>query len=153
MHDVFVACSAECFTVQDFESKFFIRAITSFICMWLGLWNLWAFILEMFMNFCSHCKNTCRRKSGRTRGFVCRDNGLLCSANCDYGPEGKPRSNRKEIYIFKCSSSCCSTSQFILWRFGKLGRGNRNVCPACTVRIVREAYPAIDGQYLGFRRS
>ena len=43
--------------------------------------------------------------------------------------------------------------QFILWRFGKLGRGNRKVCPACTVRIVREAYPALDGQYLGFRRS
>ena len=43
--------------------------------------------------------------------------------------------------------------QFILWRFGKLGRGNRNVCPACTVRIVREPYPALDGQYLGFRRS
>ena len=43
--------------------------------------------------------------------------------------------------------------QFILWRFGKLGRGNRKVCPAYTVRIVREAYPALDGQYLGFRRS
>ena len=44
-----------------------------------------------------HCRNTCRRKSGRTRGCVCRDNGLPCSANCDCGPEGKPCSNRKEI--------------------------------------------------------
>ena len=42
-----------------------------------------------------HCRNTCRRKSGRTRGCVCRDNGFPCSANC--GPEGKPCSNRKEI--------------------------------------------------------
>ena len=42
-----------------------------------------------------HCRNTCRRKSGRTRGCVCRDNDLPCSANC--GPEGKPCSNRKEI--------------------------------------------------------
>ena len=44
-----------------------------------------------------HCKNTCRRKSGRTRGCVCRDNSLPCSLNCDCGPEGKPCSNRKEI--------------------------------------------------------
>jgi len=43
--------------------------------------------------------------------------------------------------------------QFILWRFGKLSRGNRKVCPACVVRVVRDAYPALDGQYLGFRRS
>ena len=43
--------------------------------------------------------------------------------------------------------------QYILWRFGKLGRGNKNVCPACVVRVVREAYPALDGQYSGFRRS
>ena len=44
-----------------------------------------------------HCKNTCRRKSGRTRGCVCRDNWLPCSANYDCGPEGKPCSNEKEI--------------------------------------------------------
>lgn len=43
--------------------------------------------------------------------------------------------------------------QYILWRFGKLGRGNRKVCPACVVKVIREAYPAFDGQYLGFRRS
>ena len=44
-----------------------------------------------------HSKKTCRRKSGRTRGCVCRDNGLPCSVNCDCGPEGKPCSTRKEI--------------------------------------------------------
>ena len=43
--------------------------------------------------------------------------------------------------------------QHIIWRFGKLGRGNRNVCPACVVGVIREAYPALDGEYLGFRRS
>ena len=43
--------------------------------------------------------------------------------------------------------------QYILWRFGKLGRENRKVCPACVVGVIREAYPTLDGQYLGFRRS
>ena len=42
------------------------------------------------------CKNTCRRKSGRTRGCTCRDDGFPCSVSCDCGPEGKPCSNRKE---------------------------------------------------------
>lgn len=43
--------------------------------------------------------------------------------------------------------------QYILWRFGKLGRGNRKVYPACVVRVIREAHLALDGQYLGFRKS
>ena len=38
-----------------------------------------------------------KKKSGRTRGCVCRGNGLPCSANSDCGPEGKPCSNRKEL--------------------------------------------------------
>ena len=42
--------------------------------------------------------------------------------------------------------------QFILWRYGKLGKGNRRVCPACVVRIVRSIFPSPDGLYMGFRR-
>ena len=42
--------------------------------------------------------------------------------------------------------------QFILWKYGKLGKGNRRVCPSCVVRLVRQTYPALDGQYMGFRR-
>ena len=43
--------------------------------------------------------------------------------------------------------------QFALWRYGKLGRGNRRVIPACAVRRIREHYPATDGRYMGFRAN
>ena len=40
---------------------------------------------------------------------------------------------------------------YILWKYGKLGRGNRRVVPSCVVRTVRRAYPAPDNEYMGFR--
>lgn len=43
--------------------------------------------------------------------------------------------------------------QFALWRYGKLGRGNRRVIPACAVRRITEHYPAPDGRYMGFRAN
>ena len=43
--------------------------------------------------------------------------------------------------------------QFALWRYGKLGRGNRKVIPVCAVRRIRTQYPAPDGRYMGFRAS
>ena len=30
-----------------------------------------------------HCKNTCRRKPGKTRGCTCRDSGMSCSTRCE----------------------------------------------------------------------
>ena len=41
--------------------------------------------------------------------------------------------------------------QFILWREGHLGRGNRKVVPSCVVWSVRNRFPAPDGMYLGFK--
>ena len=43
--------------------------------------------------------------------------------------------------------------QFALWRYGKLGRGNRKVIPACTVLRIRSRYPAPDGRYMSFRAN
>ena len=43
--------------------------------------------------------------------------------------------------------------QFALWKYGKLGRGNRRVLPACAVRLIRQAYPSADGRYMGFRNN
>ena len=43
--------------------------------------------------------------------------------------------------------------QFVLWRFGKLGRGNRRVVPSCAVLSIRRIYPSADGQYMGYRNS
>ena len=41
--------------------------------------------------------------------------------------------------------------QFILSRYGYLGKGNRRVCPSCVVLKIRERYPSITGVYMGFR--
>lgn len=42
---------------------------------------------------------------------------------------------------------------YILWRFGKMGRGNRKACPSCVYIAIRRAYPSASGQYMGFKSS
>lgn len=41
--------------------------------------------------------------------------------------------------------------QFILDRYGYLGKGNRKVAPSCVVLRVRRQYPSATGIYMGFR--
>lgn len=41
--------------------------------------------------------------------------------------------------------------QFILDRYGHLGKGNRKVCPSCVVKTVRRHYPSQTGVYMGYR--
>ena len=41
--------------------------------------------------------------------------------------------------------------QYILWRYSRLEKGNRIVCPSCCVRIIRSVYPSADANYMGFR--
>ena len=41
--------------------------------------------------------------------------------------------------------------QFILDKYGYLGRGNRKVVPSCVVWKVRSRYPSPTGVYMGFR--
>lgn len=43
--------------------------------------------------------------------------------------------------------------QYCLWKYGKLGKGNRRVLPSCVVLTIRRYYPAPDGVYMGYRRS
>ena len=41
--------------------------------------------------------------------------------------------------------------QFLLDRYGYLGKGNRKVCPSCVVTIISRHYPSQTGVYMGFR--
>lgn len=41
--------------------------------------------------------------------------------------------------------------QYVLDRYGHLGKGNRKVCPSCVVLKVRQNYPSQTGVYMGFR--
>ena len=42
--------------------------------------------------------------------------------------------------------------QYISWRYKKLGKGNRQVCPSCVVLAIRQLYPSND-IYMGFKRE
>ncbi|XP_078384476.1 uncharacterized protein LOC144666909 isoform X2 [Oculina patagonica] len=44
-----------------------------------------------------------------------------------------------------------SYRQYVLDRYGYLGKGNRKVCPSCVVKTVRQHYPSQTGVYMGFR--
>ena len=39
--------------------------------------------------------------------------------------------------------------QFVLWRHGKLGIGNRRVILSCCVWQIRQTFPSENGQYTG----
>ena len=43
--------------------------------------------------------------------------------------------------------------QFILAKYGRLGKGNRRVCPSCVVLKIRERYPSVTGVYMGYREQ
>ena len=41
--------------------------------------------------------------------------------------------------------------QFALWKYGKLGTGNRRSLPLCVLTMIRKAYPSPDDVYMGFK--
>ena len=43
--------------------------------------------------------------------------------------------------------------QFVLDRYGYLGKGKRKVCPSCVVKVIRGHYPSQTGVYMGFRHE
>ena len=60
---------------------------------------------------------------------------------------------RAENTDFEMNSYCkAAYPEYILWKYEKLDKGNRRVCPSCVVSVVRQIYPALDREYMGFRR-
>ena len=71
--------------------------------------------------------------------------GVCIKARCDI---------RADDFNFSMESfRKAAYRQFVLWRFGKLGRGVRKVVPSYAVLSIRRIYPSPDGQYMGFRES
>lgn len=79
---------------------------------------------------------------------ICLDRDILevcIKARCDI---------RADEFNFSMESfRKAAYRQFILWRYGKLGRGNRRVVPSCAVLSIRQMYPSPDSQYMGYRNS
>lgn len=98
-------------------------------------------------------ENKCCKKIRCVTSFItfqntCTDRDVLIMAiraRCDIradDPDYSTNSFRKAAY-----------RQYILWRYKKLGKGNRRVCPSCVVLAIRKLYPAADGVYMGFKNS
>ena len=94
------------------------------------------------------CKRVTCITSYTSFANICLDRDILevcIKARCDI---------RADEFNFSMESfRKAGYRQFALWRYGKLGRGNRKVIPACAVRRIRTQYPAPDGRYMGFRAS
>ena len=64
--------------------------------------------------------------------------------------------SRNDIFNLRRETNNCnlrfaSYRQYVLWAFGKLGKGNRVVIPSCVLNKIRAKFPAPVGeQYKGF---
>ena len=77
---------------------------------------------------------------------ICIDRDILklqIMARCDLQAElmdFTTNSMRKAAY-----------QQFVLWKHGRLGRGNRRILPSCVLKMVLKSYPDPNYQYMGFK--
>ena len=87
------------------------------------------------------CKKRTYITSYTTFSNICLDRDILgacIKARCDI---------RADEFNFTMESfRKAAYRQYALWTCGKLGRGNRRVIPACVARMIRQTYPAPDGQ-------
>ena len=79
---------------------------------------------------------------------ICLDRDILevcIKSRCDF---------RSDEFDFSMESfRKAGYRQFVMWRFGKLGHGNRRVVPSCVIWAIRDSFPSAIGRYMGFRSS
>ena len=109
-------------------------------CIW---YNCRPMPLEIEIKCCKQKK--CVTTSARfTKDCLDPDVLELCTRNMNdirIDPEDiSTRAFRKAAY-----------RQFVLARYGYLGKGNRRVCPSSVVFKIRQRYPSLTGVYMGYR--
>ena len=62
---------------------------------------------------------------------------------------GEIRNDREDAST--CAFRKAAYRQFILAKYGRLGKGNRCVCPCCVILKIRMRYPSVTGVYMGYQ--
>jgi hypothetical protein len=95
---------------------------------------------------CGQNPSKCLSKSQTFHDLCLKPHTILVAGILNYAdrfhddPNYQTRFWRCEAYRF-----------FILWQWGKLGRGNRVVIPSCCVFKIRTKFPSPDGVYTGYQ--
>ncbi len=59
---------------------------------------------------------------------------------------------RSEEIVFTTNSyRHAAYRQYIMWKYGKLGKHYRRVIPSCVVWRIRLMFPSVDGTYTGYK--
>ena len=98
-------------------------------------------------------KNVCCKKVNcitrlNTFSNICFDIDIIevcIKSRCDFSSD--------EFHFTMESLRKAGYRQYNMWRFGKLGPGNRPVVPSCAVWAIRNSFPSANGRYMGFRSS
>ena len=91
------------------------------------------------------CQKKCITQSSRF-AKLCLDPDVL---ELCIRTTGDIRNDREDTRTRAFRKAACR--QFILARYGYLGKGNRRVCPSCVALKIRARYPSVIGVYMGFR--
>ncbi|KAK3086150.1 hypothetical protein FSP39_014353 [Pinctada imbricata] len=96
------------------------------------------------MNICCK-KENCVTKTNIFKDMCLNENVIEIAGILNYcelfhdSPSFKQSHYRNQSYRF-----------YVLWQYGKLGKGNRVCPPACVVSAIRSKFPSVDGSYSGY---